>query len=76
MKRRDFLISSTALPLLYIGCAEKEPDNTINIQPASGVSPSGLSPSGVPVCPLPHGSGDLVYVRYAPSYGSYAQGKN
>ena len=66
MERRDFLISTTALPLLYIGFKQKEPDNRINTQAASGV----------PVCPLPHGSGDLVYVKYAPSYSSYTQGKN
>jgi hypothetical protein len=63
MERRDFLISTTALPLLYIGLKQKEPDNRINTQAASGV---------------PHGSGDLVYVRYAPfpSYSSYVQGRN
>jgi len=66
MERRDFLISTTSLSLLYVGFNQKESDNTINVQAASGV----------PVCPLPHGSGDLVYVRYAPSYGSYTQGRN
>jgi hypothetical protein len=66
MKRRDFLISTTSLSLLYVGFNQKESDNTISIQAASGV----------PVCPLPYGSGDLVYVKYAPSYSSYAKGRN
>ena len=61
MERRDFLISAASLSLLYVGFNQKESDNTINIQAASGV---------------PHGSGDLVYVRYAPSYSSYVQGRN
>jgi|TARA_E500000318_G_scaffold100607_1_gene103428 hypothetical protein len=61
MERRDFLISTTSLSLLYVGFNQKESDNTINVQAASGV---------------PHGSGDLVYVRYAPSYSSYAEGKD
>ena len=66
MQRRDFLISTTSLSLLYVGFIQKESDNTISIQAASGV----------PVCPPPYGSGDLVYVRYAPSYSSYDKGKD